>query len=310
MSRWEVVTTGYLDANGYNGSKVRVTSQIESRCQYGRNDKNLAQLQLLLLEMERQLLIISAMIERVRSRWGLPVIRQIRHRRYRFRPWLTWAEHVEDGQYTRLMPRLQLDDPMAYQKFIRMPPELFQELEQRITAELQRDRTWMRDPLRQGVKLAVTLRLLATGDSYTTLQYAFRVASSTINKFVPEVGDAIIRAYWDQVMRCPTLPEDWLQVKSVFRWRWNIPQALGALDGKHIPLYSALGPRGWRLQVPLGGGGAAGSRSDAQIFKHPNLRHKIEDGSIGFPESESLGIGGPKVNFSSSGMMLSPSSSG
>ena len=111
-------------------------------------------------------------------------------------------------------------------------------------------------------------------------------------------------------MRCPTLPEDWLQVKSVFRWRWNIPQALGALDGKHIPLYSALGPRGWRLQVPLGGGGAAGSRSDAQIFKHPNLRHKIEDGSIGFPESESLGIGGPKVNFSSSGMMLSPSSSG
>ena len=195
MSRWEVVTTGYLDANGYNGSKALVTSQIESRCQYGRNDRNLAQLQLLLLEMERQLLIISAMIERVRSRWGLPVIRQIRHRRYRFRPWLTWAEHVEEGQYTRLMPRLQLDDPMAYQKFIRMLPELFQELEQRITAELQKDRTWMRDPLRPGVKLAVTLRLLATKDSYTTLQYAFRVASSTINKFVPEVGDAIIRAY-------------------------------------------------------------------------------------------------------------------
>ena len=43
--------------------------------------------------------------------------------------------------------------------------------------------------------------------------------------------------------------------------------------------------------------GAAGSTSDDQIFKHTNLRHKIEDGSIGFPDSESLGIGGPKVNF-------------
>ena len=43
--------------------------------------------------------------------------------------------------------------------------------------------------------------------------------------------------------------------------------------------------------------GAAGSASDDQIFKHTNLRHKIEDGSIGFPDSESLGIGGPKVNF-------------
>ena len=37
-----------------------------------RHDRNLAQLQLLLLEMERQLLIISAMIDQLRSRWGLP----------------------------------------------------------------------------------------------------------------------------------------------------------------------------------------------------------------------------------------------
>ena len=43
--------------------------------------------------------------------------------------------------------------------------------------------------------------------------------------------------------------------------------------------------------------GAARSTSDAQIFKHTDLRHKIKDGSIGFPDSESLGMGGPKVNF-------------
>ena len=43
--------------------------------------------------------------------------------------------------------------------------------------------------------------------------------------------------------------------------------------------------------------GAAGSTSDARIFKHTDLRHKIEGGSMGFPDSESLGIGGPKVNF-------------
>ena len=43
--------------------------------------------------------------------------------------------------------------------------------------------------------------------------------------------------------------------------------------------------------------GTAGSTPDAHIFKHTKLSHKIEDGSISFPDSESLGIGGPKVNF-------------
>ena len=77
---------------------------------------------------------------------------------------------------------------------------------------------------------------LASGDSYPTLKYAFRVARSTINKFVPEVCNTIIRAYQDEVMTCPTSPEDWLEVESIFRQRWNIPHALGALDGKHIPI--------------------------------------------------------------------------
>ena len=63
-----------------------------------------------------------------------------------------------------------LDDPMTYRNFIQMPPELYQKLKQRITAEFQRDRTLMKDPVSPGVKLAVTLRHLTTGDSYTTLQ--------------------------------------------------------------------------------------------------------------------------------------------
>ena len=65
------------------------------------------------------------------------------------------------------------------------------------------------------------------------------------------------------------------------RERQPLPQLQG------LPLHCTLGPGGWRFQVPVGG----------QIFKHTNLRHKIEDGSIGFPDSKSLGIGGPKVNF-------------
>ena len=117
-----------------------------------------------------------------------------------------------------------------------MPPELFQELEQRLGPDIQRERTWMREPLSPRLKLAVTSRHLANGDSYSTMQYAFRVSRSTINKFVPAVCNAIIRPYRDEVMMCPTRPEDWLEVESIFRQRWNIPHTLGALDGKQIPI--------------------------------------------------------------------------
>ena len=110
---------------------------------------------------------------------------QQRPKRYWVRPWLSQAEHEEEGQYVRLMPMLELDYLMAYQNFIRMPPELFQELEQRLGPEIQRKRTWMRDPLSPGLKLAVALSHLASGDCYPSLHYAFRVARSTINKFVP-----------------------------------------------------------------------------------------------------------------------------
>ena len=174
----------------------------------------------------------------------------------------------------------------------------------------------MRDPLSPRLKLVVTLRHLASRDSYPTLQFVFRLARSTINKFVPEVCNAIIRAYRDEVMTCPTSPEDWLEVESIFRRNWNILHALGALDGKHIPIrcprYGVAActttTRGFHsivllalvdgdykfLWVDLG---AARSSFDAQIFKHSDLRHKIEDSTIGFPESESLVDDGPKVNY-------------
>ena len=77
-----------------------------------------------------------------------------------------------------------------------------------------------------GEKLALTIRYLATEESYTSLSCQFRVGRSTISKFLPEG----CRAIQDEFTR------EWKELETEFRIRWNVPHALGALDGKHVAL--------------------------------------------------------------------------
>lgn len=48
-------------------------------------------------------------------------------------------------------------------------------------------------------RLAITLRFLATGNSYTSLSYLFKVSKQSISKIVPEVCDSLIEALKDHI---------------------------------------------------------------------------------------------------------------
>ena len=93
-----------------------------------------------------------------------------------------------------------------------------------------------RRSLDPGLKLAIALRYLASGDSYHSLMYGFRVAHNTISSIVPEVCEAIIEEYGHQVVSCPTTPAEWHAVAQQFKARWQFPHVVGAMDGKHIAI--------------------------------------------------------------------------
>jgi hypothetical protein len=72
-----------------------------------------------------------------------------------------------------------------------MTPEKFDTILGMIAHKIVRQNTQMRDVISSWLMLEVTLHFMATGNSYRTLQYFFKISKSSISNFIPEVCDAI-----------------------------------------------------------------------------------------------------------------------
>ena len=230
--------------------------------------------------------------------------RERNRRRWWIRPWIVNRPLL--GQYQRLMRELSDEDRSSFRNFVRMDPPMFDELLQRIGPRIGRQDTNYRKALEPGLKLAITLRFMATGDSYKSLMYGFRVPHNTISLIVKQVCQAIVQEYAEEVIQCPTTEQEWRAIAEQFERRWNFPHALGALDGKHVG-----------IRQPRGGGsvyynykgfhsiilmalvdadykflwvdvGTAGSTSDCAIFNLSELKEMFEADTIGVPAPDPL----------------------
>ncbi|XP_069813378.1 uncharacterized protein [Dendropsophus ebraccatus] len=82
-------------------------------------------------------------------------------------------------------------------------------------------------------RLLITLRFLATGESYASLHFQFRVGLTTISRIVKCTCVVIWQKLQPMVMPSPT-EETWRQVAAGFQTVANFPHCLGAVDGKHV----------------------------------------------------------------------------
>ena len=61
----------------------------------------------------------------------------------------------------------------------------------------------------------------------------FGLAGSTVGKIVVETCQAISRHLFSQYIKVPQQSEE---IVDIFERRWGFPQAVGAIDGSHIPI--------------------------------------------------------------------------
>ncbi|CAK1592268.1 unnamed protein product [Parnassius mnemosyne] len=154
-------------------------------------------------------------------------------------------------------------------------------------------------------RLSITWRFLASGDSYTILQYLFRVSKQSISVIVPETCQAIVEALKDYI-KIPTSHQEWEEISSEFQNCWDLPHVVGAMDGKHI-----------MLQAPFNSGsefynykqffsivifalidalykfifvdvGCQGRISGGGVFNDSILKEKISNNSLNLPSPKLL----------------------
>ncbi|XP_056401016.1 uncharacterized protein LOC130294893 [Hyla sarda] len=129
-----------------------------------------------------------------------------------------------------------------FYNFVRMPMEAFDNLLAIVGPHLQRSHTHLHKAISPMERLLITLRFLATGESYASLHLQFRVGKSTISSIVKETC-TMIWQYMQQISLPSPNQERWLQAASGFQSVDHFPNCIGAVDGKHI-----------RVQQPPGSG--------------------------------------------------------
>lgn len=88
---------------------------------------------------------------------------------------------------------LRLEDHGGLQNLTRMSMSDFEKLVTIIGPQIAKRDTNFRETIPINERLAVTLRFLATGDSYTSLMYLFKISKQLISVIVPEVCEALIK---------------------------------------------------------------------------------------------------------------------
>lgn len=87
--------------------------------------------------------------------------------------------------------KMLLDGGWFFQNFTRMSSTDFEELLSMVGPIIRKTNTNMREAIPEKVRLAVCLRYLASGDSYRSLMYTFKISDSTISLIIPEVCNAL-----------------------------------------------------------------------------------------------------------------------
>ena len=140
----------------------------------------------------------------------------------------------ERGTFNTLFQELAVEDTPGFNEYMRMPYPKFVALADLIGPYIKKQDTCMRISIPANERLALTIRFLATGETFQSLSFQFRIGKATVSGIVTEVCDAIYAVLGKDFRQTPKQAEKWTEIAELFNSKWNIPNNIGAIDGKRI----------------------------------------------------------------------------
>ncbi|KAL2099402.1 hypothetical protein ACEWY4_005882 [Coilia grayii] len=141
-------------------------------------------------------------------------------------------ERKRHGEYHHLVQELRLDDG-RFKAYFRMSRQDFDNLLSIVGPTITKQDTNYRDSIGPAERLSICIRYLATGDSYRSIAFSYRVGFSTVVDIVPEVCEALWSCLVQDYMPFPK-GEKWRAIAEDFAMICGFPNCVVAIDGKHV----------------------------------------------------------------------------
>ncbi|XP_018399373.1 PREDICTED: uncharacterized protein LOC108777074 [Cyphomyrmex costatus] len=223
-----------------------------------------------------------------------------KHKRWKNRRW--WVRPINlqrdnFDDFTVLVKELKKDNDLFF-RYTRMSLAVYNNLLKKISPLLMK--TSLRKPLIPEQRLLITLRYLAGGESILSIALNYRVGESTVRAVIIETCSVIIDVLSSVYLKQPD-EKDWLHISKGFSDIWNMPNCVGAIDGKHILIEAPpnsgsqyynykktfsivlLAACDHEYKFTLVDIGAYGSESDGGIFSRSEIGQGIKHNTLHLP---------------------------
>ena len=186
-----------------------------------------------------------------------------------------------------------------------MSPELYEDLLRLVGPHIQKSTTKMRQPIGPSERFSVCLRYLVTGDAQVTIGASYRMSPATVGMIINETCNVLWTVLNKEgYIKHPSSEHEWKCIAKDFSDHWNVPNCLGAIDGKHVviqaPAHSGSAYFNYKktfsivlmavcdsnYQFTLVDIGDTGRKSDGSVYNNSHLGYAIENNLLHIPGPE------------------------